>query len=144
MLGIKKNCLFVCPNPTDPRKTCWLFFFFQFLKKKKKNLLTDLLFFSTSAVFFLVFFFPIKDLRNMENMGKHEYMESMNIKTWMFISIWKKEGFHTHGPKKKKKRTDLDFFLTLRQTKTYFFFYALVVHKCKLQVFVVTVYLIPE
>ena len=66
----------------------------------------------------------------MENVGKHEYMENMNVKTWMFFSIWKKEGFHTHTDKKTKQktkqkndRTTLIFFL--RYAKQTYFFYAL-------------------
>ena len=43
----------------------------------------------------------------MENMGKHEYMESMNAKTWMFFRLGKKKGFHTRTKKKKKKKKTL-------------------------------------
>ena len=42
----------------------------------------------------------------MENMGIHEYMESMNVKTWMR----KKEGFHTHG--QKNNSTDRPWFFS--------------------------------
>ena len=56
----------------------------------------------------------------MENMGKHEYMESMNVKTRMFFRLGKKEGFHTHG--QKKNTTDRPtLFIFLRYGKqTYF------------------------
>ena len=76
-----KKKVFVCCNPTDPQKTCRLlgfffFFFFQFLNlKKKQNLPTNPLFFALVLVFFSPY-----DLRNMENVSKHEYMENMNVK----------------------------------------------------------------
>ena len=57
----------------------------------------------------------------MENMGKHEYMKSINVKTWMFFWFGKNKGFHTHVQKKKKHRPTQIFFLCYdKQT----FFYA--------------------
>ena len=43
----------------------------------------------------------------MENMGKHEYMESMTVKTWMFFQFGKKEGFYTYTDNNKKKGGEL-------------------------------------
>ena len=62
----------------------------------------------------------------MENMGKHEYMESMNVKTWMLFLMWKKEDFYTHRQKTKQNKTKPDWpiliFFSLRYGKqTYFF-----------------------
>ena len=47
----------------------------------------------------------------MENMGKHEYVESMNVKTWMFFRFRKKAFTHTDKKKEKKPLTDPDFLL---------------------------------
>ena len=61
----------------------------------------------------------------MESMGKHEYMDGMNVKTlkFFFLTIWKKEGFHIHGQKKKKndRPTDPDFFFLRYGKQTIFF-----------------------
>ena len=126
--GIKKN-MFVCRNPTDPRKTCRLLFVFFFLisqkkkKERKRKNPTDPLFLHQCC--FVCFFLRLEEHR------KNEYMESMNVKT----SIWKKEDFHTHGQKKGggKRPTDLDFFLTLWQTNSFFlsFFFFFFMRKSK-------------
>ena len=57
----------------------------------------------------------------MENMSKHEYMDSMNVKTSMLFRFGKKKAF-THTDKKKKRRPTLIFF-----SKQTYFFYALIV-----------------
>ena len=60
----------------------------------------------------------------MENIGKREHMESMNVKTWLFFFFFfdleKRRLSHTRTKKKKKRQTDPDFFLTLRQTNIFF------------------------
>ena len=55
----------------------------------------------------------------MENIGKHEYMESMNVKTWMFFRFGKKKAY-THGQKKKNRPTDPEFFSLRYGKQTYF------------------------
>ena len=64
-------------------------------------------------------FFCLSEPSTMENMGKHECMESMKV-----FSIWKKEGFHTHGGGGGGggggRPTNPDVFLMLRQTNNLF------------------------
>ena len=62
----------------------------------------------------------------MENMGKHEYMKSMNVKTWMFFWFGKKKAF-THMDRKKKKKEekpDWPTLIFLCYGKQTYFFYA--------------------
>ena len=58
----------------------------------------------------------------MENMGKHEYMESMYVNTYYVLSIWKTEGFHKHAHKKEKKKTRPTLIFFLPCGKHIFFF----------------------
>ena len=73
----------------------------------------------------------------MENMGKHEYMESMNVKTFKVLTFMlslqgvldleKRRLSHTWTQQKKEKKqnkTDWPWFFFLRYGKQTYFFYA--------------------
>ena len=72
----------------------------------------------------------------MENMGKYEYMESMNVKTWMFFWFGKRRLSQTQN---NTDRLTLIFFLTLQQTTISF--YALPQEKKVLSYLQVYIYL---